>query len=25
VRVVVNHGDNRKLIARTRQGYYARN
>jgi Ca-activated chloride channel homolog len=25
VRVVVNHGDSRKLIARTRQGYYARN
>jgi len=25
VRVVVDHGDNRKLIARTRQGYYARN
>ncbi len=25
VRVVVNHGDNRKLIARTRQGYYAHN
>jgi VWFA-related protein len=25
VRVVVNQGDNRKLIARTRQGYYARN
>jgi Ca-activated chloride channel family protein len=25
VRVVVNHGDNRKLIARTRQGYYERN
>lgn len=25
VRVVVEHGDNRKLIARTRQGYYARN
>jgi Ca-activated chloride channel homolog len=23
VRVVVDHGDNRKLIARTRQGYYA--
>jgi len=25
VRVVVDHGDNRKLIARTRQGYYAHN
>jgi Ca-activated chloride channel family protein len=25
VRVMVDHGDNRKLIARTRQGYYARN
>jgi len=25
VRVVANHGDNRKLIARTRQGYFARN
>jgi VWFA-related protein len=25
VRVMANHGDNRKLIARTRQGYYARN
>jgi VWFA-related protein len=25
VRVMVNHGDNRRLIARTRQGYYARN
>jgi Ca-activated chloride channel homolog len=25
VRVVVSHRDNRKLIARTRQGYYARN
>ena len=25
VRVVVEHGDNHKLIARTRQGYYARN
>jgi len=25
VRVTVNHGDNRKLIARTRQGYYAHN
>jgi len=25
VRVVVDHGDKRKLIARTRQGYYARN
>jgi Ca-activated chloride channel homolog len=25
VRVVVDHVDNRKLIARTRQGYYARN
>jgi len=25
VRVVVNHGDNRKLIARTRQGYYTHN
>ena len=25
VGVVVDHGDNRKLIARTRQGYYAHN
>lgn len=25
VRVMVDHGDNRKLVARTRQGYYARN
>src|SRR5262245_15948350 len=25
IRVMANHGDNRKLIARTRQGYYARN